>query len=228
MPEPTHSSPTLDDVSTTSYLDHAATTSVLPEVVAEGRRVVNNVTRSASLFLVKTLYSFFLSVLLLFLPATYPFQPIQLTAVSGFTIGIPAFFLSLEANRDRIRGKFLRTILLNALPGAVCVTLCAGFCMVMENFGWSMRLGSTMATICAGGIGMMVLIGVSLPMNRYRGTVCACMAVCLTLVFLFAGSLMYFTPPDPVHLLVFAALMAFSALLLFVLTRAMRRWADRP
>ena len=76
----------------------------LPQVVGEGRRVINNITQSASLFLVKTLYSLALSVALLFLPATYPFQPIQLTLISGLTIGAPSFFLALEPNTPGVRG----------------------------------------------------------------------------------------------------------------------------
>ena len=77
----------------------------MPEIVGEGRRVINNITRAASLFLVKTLYSFMLSVLMLVLPLTYPFQPIQLTLVSSLTVGIPSFFLALEPNQERVRGE---------------------------------------------------------------------------------------------------------------------------
>ena len=110
--------------------------SALPQVVLEGRRVVNNVTRAASLFLVKTLYSFAVTVLLLFLPAVYPFQPIQLTLISSLTIGIPSFFLALEPNRERIRGRFLDMVLLRAVPGAAGVTLCAVLAMMLEHQGW--------------------------------------------------------------------------------------------
>ena len=191
--------------------------SLLPDVVLEGRRVVNNVTRSATLFLVKTLYSFFLSLLLLFLPATYPFQPVQLTVVSSFTIGIPAFLLSLEANKERIRGKFIRNVLLNALPGAICVTLCACFSMIMENFGWSNALGSTMATLSAGGIGLLELIYISRPFNRYRFGVLCLMTLALILTFFFFGRLLYFTMPDPGHLLVLALMLLFSCVFMHFL-----------
>ncbi len=197
--------------------------SLLPDIVLEGRRVVNNITRSASLFLIKTLYSFLLTLLLIFLPATYPFQPVQLTVISSFTIGIPAFFLSLEKNRERIRGHFLKTILRNAMPGGICVTLCACLCMLMENFGWSVELGSTMATICAGGIGLMALLQVAWPLNLYRGLLIACMAGCMSVVFLFFGKLIFFTPLDSVHALIFVGLMVFSFIMMQLLIRLLYR-----
>lgn len=93
----------------------------MPLIVAEGRRVVGNITRAASLFLVKTLYSFALALLTLLFPVEYPFQPIQLTLISSLTIGLPAFLLTLEPNQDRIQGSFLRTVLTRAIPGAAAV-----------------------------------------------------------------------------------------------------------
>ena len=185
---------------------------VLPDVVAEGRRVVNNITRSASLFLIKTLYSFALALLLIFLPAAYPFQPIQLTIVSSFTIGIPAFFLSLEANHERIRGHFLKTILKNAAPGAVCVTVCACFSMIMENFGWTPELGSTISTLSAAGVGLLALLYVSWPLNLYRGLLIAVMAGCLSCAFLFFGHVFFLVPLSPLNMLILAGLTVLSAI----------------
>ena len=103
----------------------------MPAVVNEGRRVVNNITRAASLFLVKTLYSFALGLLTLFLPMVYPFQGIQLTLVSTLTIGAPTFVLALQPNHDRLKGSFLKTVLRNAVPGALAVSLIATVCMVL-------------------------------------------------------------------------------------------------
>ena len=110
--------------SVTSIASQSTSSRQTQLVVGEGRRVIGNITRAASLFLVKTLYSFALALLVLFLPVTYPFQPIQLTLVSSLTIGIPSFFLALEPNQARIRGGFLQTVLLRAVPGAAAVTLC--------------------------------------------------------------------------------------------------------
>ena len=161
--------------------------SVLPQVVHEGRRVVNNISRSASLFLIKTLYSMFLSFLLLFLPAAYPFQPIQLTLVAGLTIGVPSFFLALESNHDRITGHFLKKVLQRAIPGALCVTMAAVFAMLMEHTGWAPEACSTFAALAAGGIGLINLIFTCLPLNLYRGAVIACMALGLFLAERFFG-----------------------------------------
>ena len=96
----------------------------MPKVVAEGRRSINNLQRSASLFLVKTLLSIAAALLLIAAPWQYPFQPIQMTLISAFTIGIPSFVLALEPNRERIRGRFLGNVIVRSIPGAVCSVCC--------------------------------------------------------------------------------------------------------
>ncbi len=158
----------------------------LPAVVDEGRRVINNITRAASLFLVKTLYSFALALLVLALPARYPFQPIQLTLISGLTIGVPSFFLALEPNRERVRGRFLRTVLYQAVPGALAVTVCALAACLLEWLGWSREVCSTLATLSAAAAGLVTLLVTCLPFSRLRAAVfaamCAGMALCVTLI----------------------------------------------
>ncbi len=158
----------------------------LPAVVDEGRRVINNITRAASLFLVKTLYSFALALLVLFLPTRYPFQPIQLTLISSLTIGAPSFFLALEPNRERVRGNFLRTVLTRAIPGALAVTVCALAACLLEKLGWSREACSTLATLSAAAAGLVTLLVTCLPFTRLRALVfaamCAGMALAVTLV----------------------------------------------
>ncbi|MFR9257122.1 MAG: cation-translocating P-type ATPase, partial [Merdibacter sp.] len=95
----------------------------LPQIVNEGRRVINNIQRTASLFLVKTTFSVILSLLTLFFIPVYPFEPIQLTLISTVSIGMPSFFLALEPNHERVQGNFLVNVFRNALPGALCVVL---------------------------------------------------------------------------------------------------------
>lgn len=85
---------------------------VMPKILEEGRRVINNIQRSASLFLVKNIYSFLVAVLLMFFAFPYPFTPIQLTLISSLTIGIPSFILAFEPSTSRVRGKFMETVLL--------------------------------------------------------------------------------------------------------------------
>lgn len=136
----------------------------LPGVVAEGRRVINNIQRSASLFLVKNIFSFLLSIVALALPLAYPFQPLQLSLVTFATIGAPAFFLALEPNHELVRGRFLRNVLRAALPGGMTDFLLV-FCV--QGFGYAFDIPSEMVgTICTFVIlcvGLQVLWGVCIP-----------------------------------------------------------------
>ena len=93
--------------------------SKMPSVVLEGRRVVNNIQRSASLFLVKNIFSFLLSIFSAVFMITYPLEPSQVSLISMFTIGVPGFFLAMETNKSRIKGNFLANVLLRALPAGL-------------------------------------------------------------------------------------------------------------
>jgi cation-transporting ATPase E len=151
----------------------------LPAVVAEGRRVIGNITRTASLFLQKTLYSFALSLLniliALFLPLHYPFQPIHLTLISMVSVGAPSFFLALEPSSERAAGQFLRRVLLKAAPGAAGVVCCALSAMLANYFGTPDGIASTMAVLSAGVIGLGNLILTCRPFSKLRIAVCAAM-----------------------------------------------------
>ncbi len=195
----------------------------MPQIVDEGRRVVNNITRAASLFLVKTLYSFTLSVLLLLLPAAYPFQPIQLTFISSLTIGIPTFFLALEPNHERIRGSFLQTVLLHAVPGAAAVSVCAACCMMLEKIGIAQEVCSTLATLSAGIIGLMVLFLVCYPFSRMRLCVLSVMTAAFVLGTVFLGKVFFLVPLEVPMLLLLLMISAVGVLLLFLLVRVLRR-----
>ena len=170
--------------------------SVMPEIVLEGRRVINNITRAASLFLTKTIFSFLLSVLMLLLPAAYPFQPIQLTLISSLMIGFPGFVLALEPSEERITGDFLKTVLLRALPGGVAATFCAALSMAMKPiFGWPGDLCSTLATLSAGAVCWMVLCRACLPMNRIRRLLLIAVAAAFVLAYLLLGRHFFFLVP---------------------------------
>lgn len=170
--------------------------SVMPDIVLEGRRVINNITRAASLFLTKTLFSFFLSILTLLLPAPYPFHPIHLTLVSSLTVGIPGFFLALEPCHERIRGDFLRTVLLRALPGGAAVALCAVLAMFLGRFGWPRVLCSTIATYIAWFVSFLVLLRTCLPLNRSRSVLLAGVAVLFVAVAVVFGRHFWLVPLD--------------------------------
>ena len=186
----------------------------LPAVVAEGRRVIGNITRTASLFLQKTLYSFVLSALniliALFLPLNYPFQPIHLTFVGALTVGIPSFFLSLEPSSERAKGHFLRRIILKAAPGALGVVCASLTVMILNFFGMPDEVASTIAVLSAGVIGLCNLILICLPFSRLRAAVCLLMCVGFAGgVALFPGVFALHTQAmAPQHWLLFAAVAA--------------------
>lgn len=201
----------------------------LPLVVDEGRRVINNITRAASLFLVKTLYSFALSVITLLFPLNYPFQPIQLTLISSVTIGIPTFFLALEPNRERVQGKFLETVMRNAIPGAAGVTLCAIAAMVMAHFGHNATAVSTMATIAAGTVGLMVLTSVCLPFTLMWGILLGVMTLGFAGAVLFAGKtfLIDVFALTPRAWLVLTTVQVASALVMVLLRKELNRHLEK-
>ncbi len=143
--------------------------SCMPEVVLEGRRVVNNIQRSASLFLVKNIFSFLLSVASVVFMFTYPLEPSQVSLISMFTIGVPAFFLALEPNKNMIKGHFLTNVLLKALPAALTDALAVAALVIFgRTFDVSSTDISTAATMLLAIIGFMILYKISAPMNKIR------------------------------------------------------------
>lgn len=130
----------------------------MPKVVAEGRRTINNIERSASLFLVKTIYSSTLALLFLFLSQGYPFEPIHLSLISVVTIGIPSFMLALEPNKERIHGNFLKNIISKAIPTALTAIisiLVIAFALKLEKIPESAY--SSLCVISTGISGFLLL-----------------------------------------------------------------------
>ena len=141
----------------------------MPSVVAEGRQVINNIERSASLFLVKNIFSFVLSLISIFAVFAYPLTPVQLSLISTTTIGIPAFFLALEKNENLVRGKFLRNVLFRALPAALTDLFIIGGIILFEHaFSLENEMISTISTILMGGVGFAMVFRISRPFNWKR------------------------------------------------------------
>lgn len=142
----------------------------MPAVVAEGRRSINNLQRSASLFLVKTLLSITAAFLFIFLPWQYPFVPIQLTLISAFTIGLPSFVLALEPNKDLVRGHFLPNAVVHSIPGAVCAVVSIVMLTIVGNeaIGLDYRQVSTLCVMVVGLLGIMLVIRLSIPFTPLR------------------------------------------------------------
>ena len=147
----------------------------MPKVVAEGRRSINNLQRSASLFLVKTLLSMTLAVVFVFLPWQYPFQPIQMTLISAFTIGLPSFVLALEPNKDRIKGRFLENVIVKSIPGATCAVLTI---LIVNTVGYNVlhldyEHVSTLCVLLTAWIGALLIVRLSIPFTPIRAALLA-------------------------------------------------------
>ena len=144
----------------------------MPSVVLEGRRVVNNIQRSASLFLVKNIFSFLLSLFSVVFMMSYPLKPSQISLISMFTIGIPGFFLAFQPNKDVIKGHFLTNVVLKALPAGLTDVLAVA---AMAVFGQTFGLGetdiSTAGTMLLAIVGFMILFKICEPFNWLRGCV---------------------------------------------------------
>ena len=141
----------------------------MPSVVMEGRRVVNNIERSARLFLVKNIFSFLLSLFSVCFMINYPLEPSQISLISMFTIGVPAFFLALQPNKNIIQGHFLSNVLIKALPAGITDFLVVGALVV---FGQVFEVGetdiSTACTMLLAIVGFVILYNISKPMNALR------------------------------------------------------------
>ena len=168
--------------------------SCMPQVVLEGRRVVNNIQRSASLFLVKNIFSFLLSLISVVFMFTYPLEPSQISLISMFTIGIPAFFLALEPNKNIIKGHFLTNVFLKALPAAITDALAVGALVIFgRTFGVDSTDISTAATMLLAIVGFMILYKISAPMNKIRAAILAGCAVGLIFCSIFLNDLFAIT-----------------------------------
>lgn len=160
--------------------------SKMPQVVLEGRRVVNNIQRSASLFLVKNIFSILTTIFTLIAANLYPLYPTQLSLLGAFTIGTPAFFLALQPNKNIIRGDFLTNVIIKALPAGITdFIMLAVISIHGAVIGMSNEQISTVAIIVLLIIGMMALIRICRPFDWLRALVCIAMGVGIAICLLF-------------------------------------------
>ncbi len=139
----------------------------MPKVVAEGRRSINNIQRSAALFIVKTIYSIVLALAFIFIPLNYPFTPLHISLMSGFTIGIPSFVLALQPNHNRIQGRFMSNVIMRAWPGSIMV-IADIFILVAFSSKFTFSEFQTMCVILTSLVGVLTVIRLSLPINPLR------------------------------------------------------------
>lgn len=157
----------------------------MPEVVKEGRRTINNVERSATLFLSKTIYASFLALFFLFINYTYPFIPIQMTLINSLTIGIPAFILALEPNRSRVKGKFFINVVSKAIPSGITTVVNI---LLLVFFASLINLPSEETSTCAVIItaytAILLIYRISKPLNLLRKLLLIMITVVFILVVL--------------------------------------------
>lgn len=141
----------------------------MQNVLNEGRRVINNIERVASMYLVKTIYSLLLAVIFMIIASPYPFEPVQLTPINALTVEIPSFFLALKPSYERIKGDFLNNILRVSLPGALTV-VSAVMIIQLANvlFDLDYQATSTMSVFLTGCVGLLVLYKVSFPLDKKK------------------------------------------------------------
>ena len=165
--------------------------SSLPEVVAEGRRSINNLQRSSTLFLTKTIFSAILAVVFIFLNASYPLVPIQLTLISALTIGAPSFVLGLQSNREIVKGHFLRNVLSKAVPGAltdIIILVLATLICGASARGYSAEEISTICAMLAAFVGFLVLFKTCVPFDKLRIALFITMAAAYALALIIMPS----------------------------------------
>lgn len=160
--------------------------SSMPHIVEEGRRTINNIERSSSLFLVKTVYASILAFIFIFLEVPYPFIPIQLTLASISTIGIPSFMLSFEPNKERVKGKFLPNVLKKSTPASLTIViniLLITIISVLLDIPYSKT--STISVFMTGFITFVLLYKICKPLNNFRKI------LIITMFLLFIGGFIF-------------------------------------
>lgn len=191
----------------------------MPKIVNEGRRSVNNLQRSASLFLVKAIFSALIAVLFIFLRCNYPFQPIQFTLINAVSIGIPSFVLALEPNREQIHGKFIVNVLEKSLPGALTLTVnIAVLAAISLFFTFPDRDISTLAVIITGYTELLVLFKVCYPFHTNHTILFTVLLVSFVLALIFFPKLFEVTPITLPMLFILVPMILLATCLMPVLT----------
>ena len=189
----------------------------MPHIVGEGRRVINNIQRAASLFLVKNIFALGTSLISFLSPLSYPLEPLHMSIISGLTIGVPSFFLSMEPNYTRVQGRFLPRVLRKAFPGGVTnILVILAAQIAVTAFGLSTDDMSTVSTAVLAAVGMLVLYQVCKPFVKFRRMVWFAMLSALVLCFTVLGSFLELRTGDPRALSIMGGIMLVAPVVLFV------------
>ena len=201
--------------------------SAMPSIVGEGRRVINNIQRAATLFLVKNIFSFGLSIITMFTQWPYPLKPLNLSVISALTIGVPSFFLAMEPNYERVHGRFLPSVLRRAFPGGltnIFVVLMAQAFMAV--FGLTLDHTSTVCAAILSVVGLLGLYQTCKPFDKFRKLIWGAMAAALVICFTVFGSFFELQSGGNASKLVMAVLLIMTPTVFFTVQR-MFDWGDR-
>lgn len=203
----------------------------MPAVVMEGRRVVNNIGRTASLYLVKNIFSMLLAVFSMLFLIDYPLEPSQVSLISVFTIGIPSFFLALEQNRNQIHGHFLTNVLIQALPAGITdFIVVSGLVIFCREFGVEKECVSTSCTILIAVVGFMILYHIAKPMTTPHAVLIAAMVIGWLFCMLFFSELFAITAVTgkcAMLMIVFAVITEPVFRYLIQLVEAVQKWGRK-
>lgn len=203
--------------------------SVMPRIVDEGRRVINNIQRSAALFLIKNIFSFIISLVLLFVAMPYPFVPLQISVFSFFVIGAPGFLLTFEPCYEKVSGRFLRTVLLRAAPGGLTCAVCILTGMAAAaQIGLSTGQLSTLCTLIIAYAGLLSLGTVCRPFTLLRGIILGLMCIGYTLAILLFGPWIGLVSLPGIAWGVLAGILALASFLFWLLCRLCTFFTKKP
>lgn len=201
---------------------------VMPSIVNEGRRIINNISLSASLFLNKTIFSAILSLICVLFSLPYPFQPIQLTLISTLTIGLPSFFLTFEPNKKRVQGNFLINVLKNSLPTGISVSIAVALVLIIaRKNAVSRQEASTLVSYLTSILLTLSLIRICYPFNPYRFGVLAGVILSLLGAIFFIKNVFYFVPLGSASLIILVITSVIGVLMQLGLNFLFGRYLDK-
>ena len=197
----------------------------IPKIVLEGRRTINNIQRSASLFITKTLYALLLLTLFMFVKKSYPFIPIQLTLTSVFTIGIPAFILALEPNNEKVKGNFLINVTSVAFPTSITIIFNIILLLITSEILNMPQIDiSTIAVLLLGTTGFMHIYRISYPLNLIRTILLTTMIISFLIAIFGFENLFSLSILNRELIAIYLILALFSYLFFSIITKIFEKY----
>ena len=202
----------------------------VPAIIDEGRQSINNLERSTSLFLAKTVYATILAVIFVFLPFSYPFSPIEMSLLNFVCIGLPGLILALEKNTERIKNKFVTNIIEYSVPIGFTVSFAMLLLSIISHHNNFTRFELTTTSVfITFAIDLILIYWISRPLNLLRSTLLITVVGIMAAAFLipFAREFFEFTFLTPNGLIIMASIIALSVALFFLLRHLARKLSSK-